>query len=46
MAFFVSTETISGLLGGVMFDELHLSTRDVAITMAAVAALSAVRDSV
>jgi hypothetical protein len=36
MAFYVSTETISLLLGGVMFDKLHLSTRGVASVMAAI----------
>lgn len=44
MAFFVSTETASGLMGGVMFDDWHLGTRGVAAIMCGVAAACAVRN--
>lgn len=43
MAFFVSTETVSGLLGGLMFDNLQMRTQAVAGVMAIIAAVIAVR---
>lgn len=42
MAFYVSTEMVSLLLGGVLFDRLHLTTRGVAAVMACVGVCCAV----
>lgn len=43
MAFYVAAESISGLGGGLMFDRLLMTTRDVSAVMFAVSACSAVR---
>jgi hypothetical protein len=42
MAFYVSTEMVSLLLGGALFDRLHLTTRGVAAVMACVGVCCAV----
>ena len=42
MAFYVFTEMVSLLLGGVLFDRLHLTTRGVAAVMACVGVCCAV----